>query len=280
MTVQGALNSLGSKQYRIEFFSNKSCDPSGQGGGEKFVGFTNATTNAPGGAAFSINVPSADIVGPVMTATASDPDGNTSEFSQCCTATVALPRLSINDITIPEGSGGPDTTHASFTVTLSEPSAQPVTVVYASQEDTATSAVGYNWIDATTLTFAPGETSKTFDVLLNEDSLDEGDMETFRVSLSKPAGATLGQPSTAEVRITDDASEPAENASDDGQFFVRQQYYDFLNREPSLSGLAFWTNELLACGADKQCLDRKRQHVSAAFFLSIEFQGTGYFAYS
>jgi hypothetical protein len=69
------------------------------------------------------------------------------------------------------------------------------------------------------------------------------------------------------------------NKIDDVQFFVRQHYLDFLNREPDLSGLAFWTNEITSCGTDAQCLEVKRINVSAAFFLSIEFQQTGYLVY-
>jgi hypothetical protein len=57
------------------------------------------------------------------------------------------------------------------------------------------------------------------------------------------------------------------------------QYHDFLNREPDPSGLAFWTNQISSCGADQACLDTKRLNASAAFFLSIEFQQTGYLTY-
>jgi len=66
------------------------------------------------------------------------------------------------------------------------------------------------------------------------------------------------------------------NLVDDPQFFVHQHYLDFLNREPDPDGLAFWTNEITSCGADTQCIEVKRINVSAAFFLSIEFQNTGY----
>jgi hypothetical protein len=57
------------------------------------------------------------------------------------------------------------------------------------------------------------------------------------------------------------------------------QYHDFLNREPDASGLSFWTNEITSCGLNQQCLETKRTNVSAAFFLSIEFQETGYLVY-
>jgi Domain of unknown function (DUF4214) len=62
-------------------------------------------------------------------------------------------------------------------------------------------------------------------------------------------------------------------------FFVRQQYLDFLNREPDAAGLAFWNGQITSCGADAQCVEIKRINVSAAFFLSIEFQETGYLVY-
>jgi hypothetical protein len=66
---------------------------------------------------------------------------------------------------------------------------------------------------------------------------------------------------------------------DDTEFFVRQHYHDFLNREPDAPGLAFWKNEIESCGANQPCREVRRINVSAAFFLSIEFQNTGYFAY-
>jgi len=69
------------------------------------------------------------------------------------------------------------------------------------------------------------------------------------------------------------------NRIDDPQFFVIQHYRDFLNREPDPSGLAFWVNEITSCGTNTQCIQVKRVNVSAAFFLSIEFQETGYLVY-
>ncbi len=62
-------------------------------------------------------------------------------------------------------------------------------------------------------------------------------------------------------------------------YFVRQQYRDFLGREPDEAGQAFWTHEIEQCMGDAQCREVKRINVSAAFFLSIEFQETGYLVY-
>jgi len=58
---------------------------------------------------------------------------------------------------------------------------------------------------------------------------------------------------------------------------VRQHYHDFLNREPDTDGLNFWTKEITDCGSDQSCIDVKRVNVSAAFFLSTEFQNSGYY---
>ena len=69
------------------------------------------------------------------------------------------------------------------------------------------------------------------------------------------------------------------NLIDDSQFFVRQHYLDFLNREPDAPGWSFWINNIESCGADASCRELKRIDTSAAFFLSVEFQQTGFFVY-
>ncbi|HJT67564.1 MAG TPA: NF038122 family metalloprotease, partial [Pyrinomonadaceae bacterium] len=69
------------------------------------------------------------------------------------------------------------------------------------------------------------------------------------------------------------------NPIDDPTFFVTQHYHDFLNRNPDTSGLNFWVNEITSCGNDAACIEVKRINVSAAFYLAIEFQETGYLAY-
>ncbi len=73
-----------------------------------------------------------------------------------------------------------------------------------------------------------------------------------------------------------DGNQVTPNAVDSAQFFVWEHYLDFLSREPDPSGLAFWTNEITLCGSNAQCIDAKRVNVSAAFYISIEFQQTGY----
>ncbi|MFL6285636.1 MAG: Calx-beta domain-containing protein [Pyrinomonadaceae bacterium] len=127
------------------------------------------------------------------------------------------------------------------------------------------------------VTFAPGEDSKTIPVLVSEDAYAEGP-ENLIVFIVGVTGGQLGAPNPIKVQIDDnDAVEGTSNPIDDNATFVCQHYHDFLSRHPDSGGQAFWTAQLDACGPDAACLDRKRVDVSAAFFLSIEFQNTGYF---
>ena len=65
------------------------------------------------------------------------------------------------------------------------------------------------------------------------------------------------------------------NVIDTPEYFVRQHYLDFLGREPDEAGLNFWSDQILGCGNDFNCVERRTINVSAAYFLSIEFQETG-----
>jgi hypothetical protein len=132
---------------------------------------------------------------------------------------------------------------------------------------------------AGTLTFAATETSKTITIFITDDVFVEGN-ETFRVSLRNASGGvTLGATSTETITITDNdtTANTTTNPIDDTNFFVTQQYRDFLNREPDAGGFAYWTGQINQCSTDRDCLTRKRTDVSAAFFFEQEFQQTGSF---
>jgi hypothetical protein len=62
----------------------------------------------------------------------------------------------------------------------------------------------------------------------------------------------------------------------DSDFFVNQQYVDFLSRFPDQSGFDFWVNQITSCNGDATCIAGRRDNPSGAFFPSIEFQETGY----
>ncbi|HEX8294193.1 MAG TPA: pre-peptidase C-terminal domain-containing protein, partial [Pyrinomonadaceae bacterium] len=166
------------------------------------------------------------------------------------------------------------------TVTRTGDTTGAATVDYATTDGTASERRDYTTALGR-LRFAAGETSKTFVVLITDDRFDD-DSEAFNVTLSNPTGtgATLGSPSTAPVTIADNDSangpSPVKAGSIDADFFVRQHYADFLNRVPDAGGLAFWVDQMTNCGnADPLVC---RVNVSAAFFLSIEFQETGFYA--
>jgi hypothetical protein len=95
--------------------------------------------------------------------------------------------LLINDVTVTEGNTG--TVAATFTVTLSAASTETITVAYAAGNGTATAGSDYQAASGT-LTFAPGETSKTITVLVNGDRVGEPN-ETFFVNLSGATNATI-----------------------------------------------------------------------------------------
>jgi CSLREA domain-containing protein len=79
--VHGSLNSLASLSFRVELFASLSCDPSGYGQGQRPLGFVDAATDGGGNVTFVATLGAA--LGPWITATATDPSGNTSEFSAC-----------------------------------------------------------------------------------------------------------------------------------------------------------------------------------------------------
>ena len=76
-----------------------------------------------------------------------------------------------------------------------------------------------------------------------------------------------------------DTSSLTTNAIDDTNTFVVQNYRDFLNREADSNGLAFWTGQIAQCGTSPTCIEAARVNTSGAFFLSIEFQDSGYLVY-
>ncbi len=176
---------------------------------------------------------------------------------------------------------------ATLTLTRIGNTTPPATVEYATSNAAAGNCNVNNGVASAVcdysssfgkVSFAPGETVKTISVPLVDDAYAEGN-EAFTVTLSNPAGGVLGSPGTTTVTIADNDSVTGTNAIDLADFFVHQHYIDFLNREPDPPGFGFWTNEITSCGSNAQCIEVKRINVSAAFFLSIEFQETGYLVY-
>ena len=87
-SITGSLDSRPSRTYTLEFFASDSCDPSGYGEGKEYLGSVSVSLNASGNGSFSFSGAPA---GKVITATATDPDGNTSEFSACAAVPESRP---------------------------------------------------------------------------------------------------------------------------------------------------------------------------------------------
>jgi ELWxxDGT repeat protein len=116
------------------------------------------------------------------------------------------PTISIGNVSLSEGNSG--TTNATFAVSLSNPSSQTITVDYATSDVTATAGSDYTSVNQTTLTFAPGETTKNITVSIIGDSVIELD-ETFKVDLSNATNATLGTVTAGIGTIVNDDNPPA-----------------------------------------------------------------------
>ena len=172
------------------------------------------------------------------------------------------------------------TTKVNLTVRRTGATSGAASVNYATSNGTASDRSDYLAAYGT-LRFAAGEASKVVPVFIIDDRLGEGP-QTFFVTLSNPVGCTLGAPSTMTITINSNESvngaNPVKDASFNSDFFVREHYVDFFNREADTSGLAFWKNQIDSC-TTPACREIRKINVSAAFFLSIEFQQTGYLVY-
>lgn len=238
-----------------------------------------------------------------LTYTATTPSNVCNEFSNSATVTSATfdpvpsnnsvaTTTRINDTpcvglsaatyTVNEGAG-----HIDVTVTRTGNTTAAATVNYATTDGSATQK-GDFIIALGTLDFAAGEMSKTIPIFITDDAFVEGD-ETFSLTLSDPSSGNLtGTPASAVITITDNDAAAAANPITNVDFFVRQQYRDFFNRDPDGAGLAFWTNNLnnrlAACSGLSgtqlaRCQTAAYARVSEAFFISSEFQETGFLVY-
>ncbi|MEK6282885.1 MAG: reprolysin-like metallopeptidase [Acidobacteriota bacterium] len=222
-------------------------------------------------------VPVGATTGPITVVTASGVATSAANF----TVFAATVDLTASNYLVSEGAGT-----AQIIVTRSDTNGA-ATVDFATTDNAAlnecnvVNSVGSSRCDYATsigtLRFAAGESSKTIFVPVVDDSYAEGN-ETFTITLSNPIGTTLGSATTANITIQDNETINGPNPIDGVDFFIRQNYIDFLGREPDPPGLAGWRNVLVNCGVTiaPPC---DRIEVSAGFFRSEEFQSRGYFIY-
>ncbi|NOZ04196.1 MAG: T9SS type A sorting domain-containing protein [FCB group bacterium] len=183
--IAGTLNSLPNTSYRIEFFLNGACDPSGYGEGEEFIDFASVTTNGSGNANFYVTLTADVNLAEYITATTTDPDGNSSEFSQCVEVTVPESRISAAlDIFTYSLNVGQTTTEI---LTISNMGSS--ILEWAIESAT-------NWIstDPDSGTVVPGITDSIM-VIIDASNLDEGYyVDTLLISSNDPNTPLIRQP--------------------------------------------------------------------------------------
>jgi hypothetical protein len=208
-----------------------------------------------------------------FTTAAPNPRNSATAGAACnLTAPAVTLQFETGNVNVDEGAG-----FAEIFVTRTDASAF-ARFEYATVDDSASERSDYTTALGR-VDFPIGVSRVSFRVLITDDARPEGE-ESFTVALNYPAnGHALGARHIARVNVADNDAAAGANPVDSTDFFVRQHYADFLSRTPDAGGFQFWTGEIEQCGADLQCRDVKRNNVSAAFFLSIEFQETGYFVY-
>jgi len=201
-TIQGSLNSTPNTAFQIDFYSNSAVDPSGNGEGAQFFNTTSVNTDANGDATINVTFPVGLPAGRAITATATDPGGNTSEFSAAdSTGLLGSAQFSINSIKVIEDLGT-----LKVTVLRTGGSSGTLTVDYATADGTATAGQDY-MSSSGTLTFNNGESSKTIEIPILDDATTEAD-ETFTVALSSSNRESLGSPSLLTVTVQDHTTIP------------------------------------------------------------------------
>lgn len=185
---------------------------------------------------------------------------------------------SVIDFGAPQFDVSEDQGAAQITVTRMGDVSSPATVDYFISDNGATERTDYTTTMGT-LRFASGETQKTFEVLITDDLIPETDELAFLGLLNATGNAGIGPRNSAALVVHDNDLAGSSNVVDISSCYVRQHYNDFLNRQPDAGGQAFWLNNIESCGSSAQCREVKRIDTSASFFLSIEFQTTGFLVY-
>ena len=151
-TVAGTLDTEAGKTYRLEFFASDAADATSHGEGQTYLGTTDVTTDGSGHASFSVVLPSMVTGAQFVTATATDPDGNTSEFSRLDAD------LAVSNVDTPDTVGiSQDVTH---TLTVTNGSAVfpsgNATLTYTLASGAALVDSGGGTASGNTVTFALG----------------------------------------------------------------------------------------------------------------------------
>jgi len=193
-SITGSINSTPNTRFAIDVYASDEANPQGNGEGAVFLGMTTAFTDAGGDAEVVGTFPM--VAGNVVSATAVDPTGNTSEFSESVDVAGAG-GVQFGDSVFDAHEGAAVTIH----VVRVGGTDGAVSVGYATANGSAKAGAD-STARSGTLAFADGQSSRTFTVPILNDTRREP-AETLTVRLSSPAGgAAMGTPTLASVQIS------------------------------------------------------------------------------
>ena len=225
-SIAGTLNSLASTQFRVEFFVNGSvdgaglvCDRSGFGEGETFLGAQNVMTDAGGNASYAASF-GVLTAGQQVTATATAPNGNTSEFSACVTVEGPAALADVEVTKSGPSSVGPGA-DVTYTLTLTNHGAADAAGVVL--EDVLPGA-------ATFVSASNGGTEAGGTVTWPAMSLTNGQSVQRTVTVTAPASGTLLNVARATASTTDPDPTNNDGTAPSAQVSTTVQ-------EPPVSGL-------------------------------------------
>ena len=153
--VVATLNTPPNASFLISFYESPQADPSGYGQGKQYLGSTMATTDDSGNATVTIDLPVPTSGGEILTATATDSIGDTSEFSQDVTLVGPVQSAGQLGFSVANYAANADQGTATITVIRTSGSAGTVTVAYATSDGSAHAGADYTSASGT-LTFAAG----------------------------------------------------------------------------------------------------------------------------
>jgi hypothetical protein len=233
--------------------------------------------NGNGTFTFPFDFP-AGITNGVINCTATDPQGNTSEFSAC--------------LVVSAGAWQPVVLNSQQVAEMKAWTVGGRSYVYVKPQFPDAGYRVANWGQAVRSSndFTADAVVEKFSgsaiqsVVSTAQIYDLGPLTNGSYNFNFKTSGTLAK----TLQFTVSPTVPPPNPIDTAREFVKQQYRDFLNREPDQAGEDFWTDNITKCSnparrpagqTEAQCTLRQRETTSGAFFLSPEFQYTGYYVY-
>jgi uncharacterized repeat protein (TIGR01451 family) len=198
--IEGTLNSAPNTSFLIEFFTNAACNPSGYGEGQAFLTAIAVTTDSSGDASFSI--PASAPTGQLITATATDPDDNTSEFSQC--VEVTTPVVDADLAIVKADSPDPITVGQTLTYTLTATNDGPLEATGVVVTDTLPSEVTF-----VSASGSQGSCNGTTTVSCTLGNLTNGSSATVTIRVTPTTAGSLSN--TASIQGNQPDPNPANN---------------------------------------------------------------------